>query len=240
MDVTEKIESTKPAEENQIGQEDTFAFKLFSTARNAVNNAENDGKDASTVEKAPEVQLISLAEDDHMQDAASLLPPPERPLSYYIATPATAAEKARYVSAAISGEDIIQLSKMPWPGMSYEWRIISTTSSQSTKLRTPGAVGSSSTRLTDAADQSEHTFNAGRTRLGKKSRIKLRIKLQTKVAKQKEKEEAEKAKEAHLRDKKTRVNRAKQLKKREKARLAKGDEEAGTTDQPGADEDKSE
>lgn len=221
VDVTEHSkDANAPDEDEGAQEEDTFAFKLFSTAGKPADDAAKKEENAFSVQqaKAPNIQLISLAEDEPMPDPASLLPPPERPLSYYIANPATAAEKARYASAAMTGEDIIQLSKTPWPGMSYNWRIISTTSSMSPALTT-ASIGSSSTSSADPEQASKHK----RTRLGKKSRIKLRMKLQTKVAKQKEKEEQDKAKEAHLRDKKTRMNRAKQLRKREKARLAKGE-----------------
>jgi uncharacterized protein YaiL (DUF2058 family) len=112
--------------------------------------------------------------------------------------------EARLNKAAISGDQIIELSKQPWPGLRMPWRImtIDAISKVTSKLDQPGS-------------------RARRVRLGKKGRIASR----TRAEKQKLASEAAKKnaadKELQERMKKSKKNRDKKLRQREKEKVKK-------------------
>jgi len=205
-----------PVEDTGIVDDETFAFKLFATAPGLeASNAPSaktpgaaDAADAMTYKpEANGVQYISLKDDpiDY--------PLPTRRLSYYIATPASDLEAARFATAALSGADVLRMSKAPRPGLACPWRVIATPATHARSLRaSAGQLNASSSLNASTTDQH-------RKRLGKKSRIKLRNMLAARKAEEREKLAASVAKEAQMKEKKTRMNKAKQLRKREKAKM---------------------
>jgi len=140
---------------------------------------------------------------------------PNRDLSYYFAGPLSDSNQLQLENAAVAGQQVIARSSSPWPGSAYSWKV--------TRLPVTSLSGSipidatASTRvLKDEATSSE------RKRPGKKSRIKLRVKLASQSCQQETLLAATASKEAAEREKKTRRNREKKAKKkmREKAKKA--------------------
>ncbi|KAK9486201.1 hypothetical protein V1527DRAFT_464105 [Lipomyces starkeyi] len=92
-----------------IAHLDEFEFSLFSTATKIVR-----------IEDAP------IEGPDSAQPAlvAPLVVSNKRPDSYYVVNDKDEARIQRIQSCAISGEDIIAQSTIPWPGMQMPWRVI--------------------------------------------------------------------------------------------------------------------
>lgn len=122
-----------------------------------------------------------------------------RPLSYYFQGDLSKEQEKQLNEVAVSGELVISQSSTIWSGCHLPWKVLTVTQSR---------------KDTHGLEAHSHVKASGktkRTRLGKKSRIAKRKKLAA-VSQQKLE------KESHLRDKKTKKNRAQQLKRREKAR----------------------
>lgn len=237
----EEQPKTDEKEKEKEEEEALFAFKLFSSAPAATSIggahdtplATSEGRITSVEdsERASQLQPPEPTQDISGVQYIRLSPPPTssstglhaktypiptRPLSYYITDPSSSSKLAEYASAALTGDFILNtLSKQPWPGMLYPWRI---THISSSALPTTTRITSTHNTIHTTLPETKRK----RTRLGKKSRIKIRIRHELKKRKQEEKNKEEEAREAHLREKKTRVNRLKQLKKREKGRVIKG------------------
>jgi Fungal protein of unknown function (DUF2011) len=128
---------------------------------------------------------------------------PNRPLSYYFHGELAGTQKTELQACAVSGEDIVNLSSSPWPGCHLPWRVITTTQE-----------GKTIHHLNSHAKLSLVVEKSKRSRLGKKARIAKRKKFAAKDA-------ALKEKEASIREKKTKKNRAQKLKRREKERAKK-------------------
>ncbi|KAI9728716.1 MAG: hypothetical protein M1828_002822 [Chrysothrix sp. TS-e1954] len=149
-----------------------------------------------------------------------------RPDSYYFATSASPTRRAQLQSVALSGEDVAKQSKTAAQGLRCPWRVRTVT------VRRKALLALASSEI-DSVRIQEPGSERRRGRKGKKTRIKLRKKAQTRReagerdARRKE-EEAErmKEKEEYLAEKKRRMNRKKQGRKREKARLVKAGDEA--------------
>ena len=159
---------------------------------------------------------------------------PTRRLSYYKAEPASAVLAARFATSALSTADVLRISKAPRPGLAYPWRVIDTPAVHARSARrssqlNSNPVSSSSESTTSATGVASRS---GRKRLGKKSRIKLRKGLAAREAEEREKLAASARKEEQIREKKTRMNRAKQARKREKAKM-KGKGAGGGGDEGG-------
>ncbi|KAJ8610198.1 hypothetical protein MRB53_038699 [Persea americana] len=151
-------------------------------------------------------------------DSEATFVPSRRPQNYYIASDPTVQQRAAFEAAAVTGEDIIRRSNMSMPGLAYRWRFIQQLYAVAASEAHDGLTGA------DGRD----TVSQRRGRMGKKSRIRLRMRRQAAKEVQLAKLQAEKDKEAHLKeDKKAKENRKKQLKKREKERERKRVAEAG-------------
>ena len=226
----------------EITEDETFAFKLFATlptpnskTGDALSSITPGPTDAaiptakpSNNNEANAVQYISLKDEPVNYTL------PTRRLSYYIATPPSAKDAARFATSALSTADVLRMSKAPRPGLACPWRVIDTPAVHARSLRVfyqqNTASSSPYTSVTDAAN------SRGRKRLGKKSRIKLRKELAAREVEEKEKLAASVKREEQIREKKTRMNRAKQARKREKAKM-KGEGAGGGGDEGGNGEE---
>ncbi|KAK5132335.1 hypothetical protein LTR08_009170 [Meristemomyces frigidus] len=133
---------------------------------------------------------------------------PERGSAYYFAPAPDALTKGDYEISALSGADVLSNALSPHPGSAYPWKVTHLPlSSLSLAARTQAV----------APIRNESELQKKRTRPGKKSRIKVRIKLAASRTAAEIKETAE-------REKKIRRNREKKVKKkaREKAKKAGG------------------
>ncbi|KAK3111510.1 hypothetical protein LTR53_013163 [Teratosphaeriaceae sp. CCFEE 6253] len=137
-----------------------------------------------------------------------------RDRSYYLVGTRTAVESARYEHAAVSGAEVLDHSRTPWPGSACPWKIIhlpvhnGQRRTVSALCETPAAAGIA-------------TEGTKRKRPGKQARIKVRIKLATLQAQTKAVEIDAKAREAAEREKRVRTNRSKKLKKRARDKAKK-------------------
>ncbi|KAK0926944.1 hypothetical protein LTR29_017756 [Friedmanniomyces endolithicus] len=202
---------TKPIEDLQAGDpEDDFDFRLFA----AVSTA-----DAA---KAPtKIRLRSPTP----QTAAAGFVVPQRDRGYYFADTLVTADKENYARVALSGAQVLALSRAPWPGSAYEWKVVHVPS-------TKGRLPSGSVAVKDRIDVTIDV-DAKRKRPGKTSRIKIRTELAiSRVEVEKLQAEAENsqakavAREAADREKRVRTNRAKKLRKRAKEKAGKTEVEA--------------
>ncbi|KAF2770799.1 hypothetical protein EJ03DRAFT_55705 [Teratosphaeria nubilosa] len=158
---------------------------------------------------------------------------PKRELKYYFADSLDQERKKQLEQAAISGDIILARSKNPAPGTAYPWKVLHLPLSALSAECRAEATASFSKLLDKDAEVKK------RTRPGKKYRIKIR----TKLAAAKAKEDAKKAqaadKDAAEKEKRNRRNREKKIKRREKERAkraaAKG--EGGTGEAGGGIED---
>ncbi|KAK5122807.1 hypothetical protein LTR85_003722 [Meristemomyces frigidus] len=134
---------------------------------------------------------------------------------YYFAPSLTAADEERLASSALSGEDVLSRLNVPWPGSRYAWKVLHLPPSSLTQsARTQNAA--LSFKLSNQHDDDDEAPGK-RTRPGKKTRIKVRVKLAASRTAAQTKEVAEK-------EKRIRRNREKKVKKRlrEKAKKVGG------------------
>lgn len=185
-------------EDDAVEEAEEFAFRMFSNARPA--------------------QKIVLEED--VSPAGDGTFTTKRPLSYYVVTALSDAQRHQYAVAAVSGEDVLARSKDRSWGLELPWKV---TNIAITRKREPGPSGP-----TDKA--------AKKRRPGKKQRISLRRRARQKEAKQRAETQKVAEKEEHLKEKKKRLNRVKKLRKRAKNKEAKAAGNGGD----GADSDGSE
>ncbi|KAK5719651.1 hypothetical protein LTR17_015278 [Elasticomyces elasticus] len=140
----------------------------------------------------------------------------ERNLNYYFAEPSKSAEKGNYESAALSGAEVDALSRTPWPGSAYPWKVlhVSIQGRRKSSLSTDKGAAPAPAPASASA--------AKRKQPGKKARIQIRVKLAAQRAESDKQQTDAKAREIADREKRVRLNRAKTLRKRarEKARKA--------------------
>jgi len=202
--------------DQQAAKEDEFEFRLFSTAS------------ASKVLLPPEVGPGAGA-DGHEAEAVRL-----RPVTFYVPGPPDEASWGRFRAAALSGEEVLAMSKQRCWGLEVPWRVTKVTASKKDLRALADAGGGPETIVMDdssSGDEGKQDGAQKRKRPGKKRRIALR----TKDKAEKEKAALQMSKEEHLREKKKRLNREKKLKRRQKERdkkAAKGDHDdsGGETD----------
>ncbi|KAI9685571.1 MAG: hypothetical protein M1822_004429 [Bathelium mastoideum] len=157
---------------------------------------------------------------------------PQRPSSYYFASP-SAAQRAEYASAAVSGAEVQQLAQRAWPGCVYGWRVVRVVDDGKKGLGTgkggkrkrrgkreegetwegveedAGGDGSAAERVSrEEAGEGEK-----RKRPGKKARVRTR----KRVAKGKAEEETER----EVKERRARNNREKRERQRERDKVKK-------------------
>lgn len=128
---------------------------------------------------------------------------PSRPTSYYFTGEPSEEVKQTFIVSAVSGIDVLSRSASRWQGCALPWKVFP-------------ADGKG-----DVAKLATAKAGKTRTRPGKKYRLSVRkkenAKAEKKLAEQKQAEE----KEAYLREKKSKMNRQKQIKKRAKEKAQK-------------------
>jgi hypothetical protein len=225
---------TRPAEEPH---EEEFEFRLF--AAPAATTATRDGEGS----EAPQAQKIILSRDDDedapLGDGALLR---TKPLSYYIAAPATAEQKREFASVAVDAETIVAWSRRRNYGLERPWRVrvvyegdgFPGSKAQKAKrlagpVIVPGTARAYDTEATPPPlDDPSLATPKPRTKPNKKRRILLRERAKKLAAKKeaerirREKEaEEKKRKEEEYGEKRTERNRLRKIKRRERERRKK-------------------
>ncbi|KAK1048251.1 hypothetical protein LTR74_017567 [Friedmanniomyces endolithicus] len=184
--------------------EDDLDFRLFAAA--------------STTDAAKAPTKIRLRSPTPQTAAAGFVVP-QRDHGYYFADTLVTADKENYARVALSGAQVLALSRAPWPGSAYEWKVVHVPS-------TKGRLPSGSVAVKDRIDVTTDVL-AKRKRPGKKSRIRIRTMLALSRVEAEKSQANAVAREAAEREKRVRTNRAKKLKRRaqEKAKKSgvKGD-----------------
>ncbi|KAK4177608.1 hypothetical protein QBC36DRAFT_326711 [Triangularia setosa] len=180
-------DQTQPLPENEANQEEEFTFRLFSSA--------------------PTQKVVLAPKEDEIIASTEDIPFKERPLSYYIQKPLTPEEQEQIRHSALSGQDILALSKQRAWGLEVPWRVARIEIVASTKKPAQPTAGG---KTIEEGDKKKK-------RPGKKTRIKFRIN----ERKHKEEESKKLTKEEHLKEKKKRLNREKKLKRRQKEKAKK-------------------
>ena len=211
---SDPLEGRQPPESNSLkpgggggtvsddeAREEEFEFRLFSTQNSTAK--------------------IVLKEDDILAGGEGGLVAPERPLSYYVASEATAEQLAQFEAAALTGDEVLERSKQRWWGMEMPWRVTSAVASTRKNLNAGDAENGDAMQIPDEGNRKK--------RPGKKKRIAVRTKLRAQrerdMATKKKLEEEERLKvekEQHIMEKKQRLNRQRKLKRRAKEREKKG------------------
>jgi hypothetical protein len=215
----EDVDSSAPAD-GQGRPEGEFEFRLFASQGSAP-------------------KVILAPEGGPNTDGPGGFVVPHRPLSHYLAGEPNAEEKARFRSAAVSGEDVLARSKQRSWGLEIPWRVVKAVLT-SKQLRALGESGLEvSAAAEDVADVAATVSSqTKKKRPGKKRRTATRV--TTQAAKKKEEAERQRSisKEEHLKEKKKRLNREKKLKRRQKERDKKEAAKAGTIELGTADDDR--
>jgi hypothetical protein len=205
----------EPAQEDEAAdkrqEEETFEFRLFSAP--AASKTECESK---TPKSAPSKINIRSPTPDQPSDGRFVNP--HRPLTYYFTS---SDDKPNFSLAAVSGDDVLTLSQSPWPGTQLPWRVIHLPSS---KVSMPDVSSQAKSML---KVKGPHSADRRTGKPSKKRRILLRTRAKLVIEKAKEKED-------HLREKKTRLNREKKIKRKakekaEKAKLAGNGQQEGTS-----------
>ena len=157
----------------------------------------------------------------------------KKPRSYYFADDPTEEDRLRLQAAAVDGETISDLSKLPWPGCALPWKV--------KKLSPAGMKREVLVHHPSKLVTVEETVHK-RARKGKKTRIALRKKMQANKDKHEEQARRAKEKDEAEREKRTRRNREKKLKKKAKSQAKKlegADGAENTIEQAEAGQDES-
>lgn len=142
----------------------------------------------------------------------------KRPRSSYFADEITSNRKDELAAAAVTGAQVLDMAKVPWPGCALPWKVTTLTPAGMRKeiLTRHGPI-----QLLTVEEKAHK-----RTRKGKKSRMALRKKMQAirdkEAARKKLAAEAEEAE----REKRTRRNREKKVKKKARDQAKKMNTEA--------------
>ncbi|TVY27096.1 hypothetical protein LHYA1_G003138 [Lachnellula hyalina] len=168
-----------------------FEFRLFSSGKN---------------DEAKPQKIVLEDEEEELGEGRFVR---NRDLAYYFAEKAVGEQKWKFESAALSGEEILDLAKQRAWGLEVPWRV--TVLKTSVKSKTAGG----------AVDK---MVMAGRKRPGKKSRIILRQKKKKRDEIEENERRDKELKDETEREKRTRRNREKKVKKKmkEKAKKAEG------------------
>ncbi|KAL8800095.1 MAG: hypothetical protein Q9182_005407 [Xanthomendoza sp. 2 TL-2023] len=184
--------------------EEAYEFQLFSQ------------KPKPSTISAPQPQRILLRSPSPEIKEPGFVHPNRSPRFYF--TGAESREnRQRFREVAVEGHDVQKESQAKWPGYELPWRLTTITFH--------------STKQAVAAPRIAGTTEPGtRKRVGKKRRIILRTRLQALKERQEIARLAEAEKEALATEKRSRKNREKKLKRREKARSLKKGKEGAPVD----------
>lgn len=199
------IQIDEPIHEDSLPNEEAFEFRLFSAKKPS-----DEANTSTATELVSQKINIRSPTPDKPSDGRFINP--HRPLSYYLASDPPTPDIA---AAAVSGDEILESSQCPWPGMQLPWRVTHLPNAKMSALR-PRKSDVSSALKADSRDKRKPN---------KRRRILLRTR-------ERAKDEKTKEKEAHLREKKTRLNREKKIKRKAKEKAAKA---AGKVEVEGSD-----
>ncbi|KAL6910934.1 hypothetical protein GGI43DRAFT_29436 [Trichoderma evansii] len=201
----EESEPKTPAEGSPAkeDEDEVYAFRLFSAA-------------------GPAPQVV-LENTNRVVEGKMIR---GRPLSYYLVTDLSPEKKQQYEMAAVSGEDVIERSKVRAWGLELPWRV--------TNIKVTRKAGR---REGEAVAHVEDDQPTKRKRPGKKRRTAMRIKARAKAQAEEAAKQKMAEKEEHVKDKKKRMNRLKKLRRRAKKKTEKGggDEAGGESDEDMSD-----
>ncbi|KAF2478587.1 hypothetical protein BDY17DRAFT_328123 [Neohortaea acidophila] len=202
--------TANPANESE---DDELDFRLFSAG--AKRQAES-GREPTAVHK---IRLRSPSVDSGKAGFIQ----PERNSDYYFTSPINNVEKQNIILAAVTGKQVQERAKQPWPGSAYPWKVLHLSSTHLHKsMRRP--IPAVFSKVVDDSSPKK------RTRPGKKYRIRVR-------AKKAASEAAVASKELAERENRARKNREKKLKKRARDKVKKAAAAAGTAIAGTADSD---
>lgn len=181
-------ESSPAKEGGEDDEDEVYAFRLFSAAG-----------------PAPQVVL------ENMNRVVEGKMTRGRPLSYYLVTDLSPEKKQQYEMAAVSGEAVIERSKVRAWGLELPWRV-----------QTIKATRKAASKRGEAVAHVEDDQPAKRKRPGKKRRTAMRIKARAKAQAEEAAKQKMAEKEENIKDKKKRLNRLKTLRRRAKKKTEKG------------------
>lgn len=211
-----------PPEPAADDEDEEMMFRLFAPTKPTAS--------ADQPEPQPSVQKVRIRSPSVDPAEAGFLQP-HRPRSYYFAAEPGSDAKAAFDASALSGEQILKLSSVPWPGSAYNWKVLHIPQSQvSREARVQMATAFS--KLGNLEPPTK------RRRAGKKLRIKMRTKAAATKAKQEAAQKAKDAKEEAEKEKRTRRNREKKVKRKAKEKAKKtegGAEGADAAESSGED-----
>jgi hypothetical protein len=201
-----------PAEPTNQDEDEEMMFQLFAPSKSAPTTGQ--------AEPQPSAQKIRIRSPSVDATTRGFLQP-SRPRSYHFADTPSDELRTTYEAAALSGEQILQLSNSPWPGSAYNWRVLHIPSSQVSR---EARIASAEQTPAGFSKFGQLEAPSKRKRAGKKLRIKIRSKAEAAKAKQEAALKAKDAKEEAEKEKRTRRNREKKVKRKakEKAKKAEG------------------
>jgi hypothetical protein len=226
------VEQTPPARGNDDGalpqQEQEFEFRLFADA---------PAKESSAAVPGQKVVLVP-EQDDVGVDGGFVVP--QRPLSFYIPGRPSADELAKYAAAAVGGKEVLAKSGAKCWGLEVPWRV--KTRIRLTK-REIGALLATTHELAverkgqrkglaengSSGSEDERPEKRKRTRPCKRTRIARRKKAKAAEEKKAHREKEQADKESRLREKKTRLNRERKVKRLQKKKELKAAAAAATS-----------
>ncbi|VUC21524.1 unnamed protein product [Clonostachys rosea] len=164
-----------------------------------------------------------VLEDDSQSDGEGGLVP-TRPYSFYFPGRPSRELQKEYDFSAVSGQDVLERSRLRFWGMEYPWRV-----THITTTRKGGPIAHAGEEKADLKKK---------RRPGKKQRIALRVKAKQRAAEVEAASKQAAEKEEQVKDKKKRMNRLKKLRKRAKEKEKKiaakegagGEDDAGESD----------
>ena len=205
----DELEFVQPELEQAVQQnasdgDDEVAFRLFAVSQ--------PSKSKDELEQPQKIRLKSPSLEDSNQGFIQA----KRDPSYYFQDALSQAEKENIKSSALTGQQVVELSKSFRPGSTYNWKVLHLPLSNLDKALQK-AQSSVFRKLMDGSSGSQK-----RKRPGKKTRIKVRVLQQARRKRDLDGKAAAEAKEAVDKEKRTQRNREKKVKKklREKAKKA--------------------
>ncbi|RYF02645.1 MAG: DUF2011 domain-containing protein, partial [Oxalobacteraceae bacterium] len=159
-------------------EEEELEFQLFAPTKSTT--------DASTpAPAAQKIRIRSPSEELREPGIVGL----GRPLNYYHTGELDPVRAKEFEIAAVTGADVVAMSKQPCPGCAYPWKVIKMPSSQAKSALAAAAA------QYPVAEAFLPDVPKKRTRLGKKARIQKRQKLAAIKAKKEEEGKSKEEKE---------------------------------------------
>ncbi|KAL5000125.1 hypothetical protein BDV10DRAFT_42572 [Aspergillus recurvatus] len=220
---------TQETKDNE-DKEQEFEFRLFSSApapASKTPGTDQKGSGDSTTVTAQSAQKLRIRlrspTPTTLGSGEGGFVNPFRGWSYYFSTPGllagtgtegdedagVALKRKQFEDVAVSGEDMVKLSGVPWPGCHLPWRVIRLNREHTKLPKVEKGAAKAALATTYIAGTPERVA-LSRKKPGKKRRIQLRKKAAA----------AERTKETEA-EKRNRKNREKKIKRRQKAREAK-------------------